>query len=502
MVKQRDDTSANIKTQSGSVHPDLTFKDKNSKALDPNMLDSLETLIKPEDIRNVFSAQTVFTPGAKIVLLLIIVVTFISFILDDKASVYVTVMLINILFFTANSYRLGLFFSGLKILEHSRQIDEEIDLSDQQLPKYTVLIPLYHEAAVVPYLTKAMLRVDYPKNKLQVMILVEDDDTETIAAVKANKLPDYFQVEVVPNAKVKTKANALNWGLSRATGELVTIFDAEDRPNPDQLKKVAQKFVRSPDNVACIQARLNFYNAQENVLTKLFSLEYENLFNYILPAMAIRDCPIPLGGTSNHFKTKKLRELGGWDSYNVTEDADLGMRLAAAGYKSRMVYSFTPEEATMSLRAWMKQRTRWLKGYMHTYFVYMRKPGYLIRKYGFSGFMFFNYSLFLSPFLLVIMPIMIYFSVMIIIRFYAYEPWSESILKYFTWFNLIYGYLALSFTSYTIYAVEGLKSGKLWWLYPFYFILHIFAALMAVYKLLVEPHKWDKTTHGVSKFKE
>lgn len=502
MTKPLDNASHNIKSTDEEANSDLSFTNKNTKVLDPNMLNSFKNLVRPEDMRNVFSAQTVFTPGVKIVLLLIIVITFISFILDDHIAVYITVMVINILYFTANSYRLTLFFSGLKILEHSRQIDEEIDLSDEQLPKYTVLIPLYHEATVVPYLTKAMLRVDYPKNKLQILILVEEDDTETIAALKIAKLPPYFETTIVPNSKVKTKANALNWGLSMATGELITIYDAEDRPNPDQLKKVAQKFARSPDNVVCIQARLNFYNAQENVLTKLFSLEYENLFNYILPAMAIRDCPVPLGGTSNHLKTKVLCELGGWDSFNVTEDADLGIRLAAAGFKTRMVYSFTPEEATMSLRAWMKQRTRWLKGYLHTYFVYMRKPIYLIRKYGFSGFMFFNYSLFLSPFLLIIMPIMIYFSVMIIIRFYAYEPWSESILKYFTWFNLIYGYLALTFTSYLIYAVEGLKSGRLWWLYPFYFLLHIVAAIMALYKLLVEPHKWDKTTHGVSKFKE
>jgi cellulose synthase/poly-beta-1,6-N-acetylglucosamine synthase-like glycosyltransferase len=212
------------------------------------------------------------------------------------------------------------------------------------------------------------------------------------------------------------------------------------------------------------------------------------------------DFPIPLGGSSNHFRTEVLRELNGWDPYNVTEDADLGLRISARGYKIHMVHSFTQEEATNTFKAWIKQRSRWVKGYFHTFFVYMRHPIFVFKKYRLKGFIFFLYMLFLSPFLLATTPIMLYFSIKIILGFYGFATITEQVLKYFTLFNLMYGYIGLIFMTYFIKKVQKIRSAWLWWTYPLYFVLHVFAAVSAFYKLLTNPHKWDKTTHGVSKY--
>lgn len=447
-----------------------------------------------------FSAKTLFTVRTRFFVLLILASIFLSYSTQTSAAVWVTVMCINLLYFFTNTYRLNLFFTGLKILEHNKDFDHLLTLTDAKLPKYTILIPLFREAAVIPSLTNAMKRMDYPKDKFQVLLILEEEDDETPVAIDKLKLPKYFQKVVVPKSHPQTKAKACNYALSFATGDLIGIFDAEDRPDIDQLRKVAEKFSKFGNDIGCIQARLSYYNASENWLTGMFALEYANLFNYILPAMARSDFPIPLGGSSNHFRAEILREMHGWDPYNVTEDADLGLRLSAKGYKIRMVYSYTPEEATISFKAWVKQRSRWIKGYIHTYLVYMRHPIYVYQKYHFKGFIFFNYILFISPFLLSIFPIMIYLSINIILGHYVFGEVPELVLKFFTWFNMAYGMLAQLFMTYIMCHVQTLDAVKrTWWTYPFYFLLHTVAAVIAVYKLLTNPHQWDKTSHGITK---
>jgi cellulose synthase/poly-beta-1,6-N-acetylglucosamine synthase-like glycosyltransferase len=452
-----------------------------------------------QKIKKRFTAKTVCTPGVRLVLLMILAIILVNFINDNNTSVYVTMIVVNLLYFFANSYKLHLFFSGLKILEHSSYQEDASPKIEGILPMYTIMIALYHEANIIDHLFEAILRIDYPKNKLQVILLLESDDQQTKEAIDKVKLPANFEILIVPKSDIKSKPNALNWGLKKAKGEFVVVYDAEDRPDPDQLKKVVQKFRCCNDDVVCIQARLNFYNAEENLLTRFFAVEYATLFNYILPAITLFGNPMPLGGTSNHFKIDILKKLGGWDPYNVTEDADLGLRIAVSGFKTLMVCSYTPEEATISLKPWLMQRSRWLKGYLHTYLIYMRMPLYLLEKYRLSGFIFFTYTLLLSPLLLVITPIMICFSIMIVANVYCYGPGAEFILQSLTWFNLIFCYLSLTFSAYIIYAIDGFKAGKFWWLYSFYPILQIAAGVMAVYKIMFEPHKWDKTPHGLSK---
>ncbi len=218
-----------------------------------------------------------------------------------------------------------------------------------------------------------MTQLDYPHDKLEILLLLEADDTDTIAAAQSMGLPANFTIVVVPHSMPKTKPKACNYGLKRATGEYAVIYDAEDVPDPMQLKKAVIVFERSQGKIGCIQAKLNYYNWDQNLLTRLFTLEYSLWFDLILPGLQSINAPIPLGGTSNHFRTSDLRKFGGWDPFNVTEDADLGIRLAKHGYTTLVLDSVTMEEANSQYRNWIRQRSRWIKGYIQTYFVHTRK---------------------------------------------------------------------------------------------------------------------------------
>jgi cellulose synthase/poly-beta-1,6-N-acetylglucosamine synthase-like glycosyltransferase len=249
---------------------------------------------------------------------------------------------------------------------------------------------MYREAKVLPELTDALRRLNYPPAKLDIKLVLEADDTETMAAARALHLPPLFEIVVVPPGEPRTKPRALNYALQFATGDLLVIYDAEDRPEPDQLMKAAAHFRRSGPEVACLQARLTFDNAAENWLTRQFTIEYASLFGGILPMLDRARLPIPLGGTSNHFRVPALRRVGGWDAHNVTEDADLGLRLYRCGLRAEMLDSVTYEEACCRLWPWLKQRTRWLKGWIQTYGVHMREPVRLARELGPAGFLAFQ----------------------------------------------------------------------------------------------------------------
>ena len=247
-------------------------------------------------------------------------------------------------------------------------------LATAELPVYTVLVPLYREANVADKIVTALRRLDYPPDRLDVKLLLEADDPETLGAVQRLQLPLGFAVVTVPLAEPRTKPRACNHGLAQARGEFCVIYDAEDRPDPDQLRKAVVAFGVVPPAVICLQAKLNFYNATQNLLTRWFTVEYSTYFDLFLPGLQVMGVPIPLGGTSNHFRTERLRELGGWDPFNVTEDCDLGLRLHQAGWRTRMLESTTWEEANPRLGNWLRQRSRWVKGYLQTHLVHWRQP--------------------------------------------------------------------------------------------------------------------------------
>lgn len=445
-----------------------------------------------------FSAKIVLTLKIKIIIFSIVACLITLNAIYGIKFIFICLCFINLIYVFATSYRLRMFLAGLKIADTNQDVTSLVEVSNRNLPTYTILVPLFKEATVIHSLKKALRAIDYPKVKLQILLIVEESDPITFKAIEEECFPSYFTIIVVPFSFPQTKAKACNYALNYAKGEYITIFDAEDRPEKLQLKQVVQKFALSNKNVICIQCQLSFYNEKENWLSKMFAIEYANLFYYTLPAISKQSYPVPLGGTSNHLKTKTLRRLGGWDSYNVTEDASLGLKIALLGFKTLVINSSTYEEAPISINAWLRQRARWIKGYFHTYFVYIRHPVFVFKRYKFYGFLFFNFFIFLSPFLLLTFPFNIYYYISTTNEFKALGLVTKAtLLKCLCIFSFSYGFLYLTYIAYQIKIRKN--ATNLWFTYPFYFVLHIIAAGMAVYKLIVEPHKWDKTEHGISK---
>ncbi len=251
------------------------------------------------------------------------------------------------------------------------------------LPIYTILLPLYHEEAIAAKIVRHIEALDYPPELLDVKLLLEADDQQTLAALRKVALPAHFEVVIVPPGLPRTKPRACNYGLECARGEFCVIYDAEDVPDPDQLLKAVAAF-RRPDmeDVACLQAKLNYFNRRQNLLTKLFTIEYSTNFDLNLPGLSVWKAPLPLGGTSNHFRTALLRNLHGWDPFNVTEDCDLGLRIGRGAYRTLVLDSTTYEEANSQIGNFIRQRSRWVKGFMQTHLVHMRAPLKLYRNLG------------------------------------------------------------------------------------------------------------------------
>lgn len=256
--------------------------------------------------------------------------------------------------------------------DRPRSVSPHLRLTDDELPVITILCPLYKEASSLPGLLASLKALDYPAGKLDIKLVLEADDHETIARAQALASKTPVDLVIVPEGAPRTKPKACNYALWSAKGDLLVIYDAEDRPAPTQLRRAAEAFAGLPDDVACLQARLNYYNRDKSWLTRLFAAEYALIFDIVLPGLARIGAPLPLGGTSNIFRTDTLIEAGAWDPYNVTEDADIGLRLGAAGYRSLTLDATTLEEATSTLGAWLRQRTRWIKGYMQSWAVHAR----------------------------------------------------------------------------------------------------------------------------------
>lgn len=253
-------------------------------------------------------------------------------------------------------------------------------LPDAQLPTYTIICPLYREAGMVVSLLQALEAIDYPRERLEVILALEADDAATLAAVGAIELPDHVKPLIAPPGLPRTKPRACNVALNHAHGDLLVIYDAEDRPHPGQLREAAARFAAADDDLACLQAPLHVL-PRETILQRQFAMEYAAQFDVALYSMARLGLPFPLGGTSNHFRVACLRELGGWDAWNVTEDADLGFRFAARGWRLGALRSPTTESPPETPRDWLTQRTRWLKGFLQTLIVWTRRPSLL----GFRG---------------------------------------------------------------------------------------------------------------------
>jgi cellulose synthase/poly-beta-1,6-N-acetylglucosamine synthase-like glycosyltransferase len=343
--------------------------------------------------------------------------------------------------------------------------------------------------------------MDYPRSKLDIKLVLEDGDYETIQAAKDLALDATFEIIRVPRSQPQTKPKDCNYALRLARGKYLTIYDAEDKPEPDQLKKAVAAFNRLGELTACVQSRLNYFNPEENWLTRMFTLEYSLWFEMFLPALDRMQMPIPLGGTSNHFDIAKLREVGGWDPFNVTEDADLGMRFAALGYRVGMVNSVTYEEANTRLGNWIRQRSRWLKGYMQTWLVNMRHPLKFFREVKSRGLVCLH--LFVGGAVLsgLAYPfMMIPFIIWVITRTTALEPFYPYPVFLIGLTNLTVGIGCLVYLS--MLAAAKRKHWKLVCyalMTPFYWFLHSVAAYKGLWQLATNPFYWEKTVHGLSK---
>ncbi len=379
---------------------------------------------------------------------------------------------------------------------------EPAALGDFNLPVYTVLVPLYGETAVLHELIGALNRLDYPWDKLDIKLILEQSDVQMRRAVAKLHLPDHYQVLTVPEGLPRTKPKALNYALVFARGDLVTVYDAEDEPMPDQLRRAAAVFAAAPASFACLQARLAYYNSDENWLTRPFALDYAAVFDLLLPMFAASGLPLPLGGTSNHIRMSALRHIGGWDAFNVTEDADLGLRLARAGYGCGVMRSTTYEEANCRMGNWLWQRARWFKGWMQTWLVHMRAPRQLWRELGAAGFI--AAQIMMAGMMLTALLHPIFLLWVLWVAFTGADlpqvPRTTTIVIAGGTVLLIVGYVVGMWTAARAIIIRG-QSRLAWSVVgiPLYWCLISLGGWLALWQFIVQPFYWNKTAHGLSR---
>ena len=364
-----------------------------------------------------------------------------------------------------------------------------------ELPKISLLIPLFEEEQVAGGLVKALERLTYPPEKLQVLFLTEASDTKTRDALAKANLPDWAEVLIIPPGKIRTKPKAMNYALPFCEGEIVGIYDAEDRPELDQLLRIVQKFSEGPPELACVQGVLDFRNTGRNWMTRCFTIEYAIWFRVFLRGARAAGLPIPLGGTTVFFKRDILEKIGGWDAHNVTEDADLGMRIARFGYVTEIIDSTTWEEATATPLPWIRQRSRWIKGFAITWATHMRHPVGLFRDLGLAGFLTFQ-LLFLGSWTgFLASPL---FAAIIVAQLYGANVLATIPAP----LALIFGLTMTASQFVMIWAAAvGLSHKKrrrlifVFFTMPFYWPLASIAAYKALFEMIFMPYYWDKTDH-------
>jgi glycosyltransferase XagB len=458
------------------------------------------------DFDPTMSARTVFTAAQMVAAYVLLSAILIGLAFAPLATLVVLNIAISVFY-------LGNFiFKGVLVSiggGRSAEVDETVAvearaLREDDLPVFTVLVPMFREAAMLPKIAQALRSLDYPLGKLDIKIVLEAGDRETLEVTRTLGLEGVFEIIVVPRSSPQTKPKACNFALRFARGEYLVIYDAEDRPEPDQLRKVVATFRRSPPKTACLQCRLNYWNVGENWLTRMFTLDYTLWFDQVLPGLERLGLPIPLGGTSNHFRTDILRELRAWDPFNVTEDADLGIRIGQKGYRVGVVDSTTFEEASCRVGQWVRQRSRWMKGYMQTLLVHTRRPLHLIRSTGFLGFLGFVFFIGGTVLAGLLNPVFwALYIVWIIASAANFDPVFPQLLLFLCLFNLLAGNGAFTY----LLMLGPIRRGWLN-LIPFsftvfgYWVLISVAAYRGLWQLIHDPFFWEKTAHGISQHGE
>ncbi len=375
-------------------------------------------------------------------------------------------------------------------------------IPDWDLPRYTVLLPVYDEPSIVENLLNGVGNLDYPADKIDILLLVEEDDEATQEALETLSL-NGIRVVLVPHSLPKTKPKACNYGmsLSDVDGEFVTLYDAEDIPDPLQLRRAVVAFRRLPADIGCLQGRLGYFNERQNLLTRWFALEYDQWFGAVLPAIQEAGCVVPLGGTSNHMPVRVWREVGGWDEHNVTEDADLGVRLARNGYRTLILDSITLEEANSDVINWIRQRSRWYKGYLQTQIVHTRNPHRLLRELGpVATLRLIN----MTGAIPLTNAVNIFLGSIMLVWLVGHPEAVSVLFPPITYYLCLTLFLLAAPLSIYVGLVVTVALGKphLWWaalLVPGYWVLQSIAAFKALYQLVFRPFYWEKTVHGLSR---
>lgn len=376
----------------------------------------------------------------------------------------------------------------------------ETAASGLRMPRVSVLVPLLKETEIAEQLIQRLSQLTYPKSLLNVVLVLEASDTLTRETIKRTRLPDWMSVVEVPQAgSLTTKPRALNYALDFCNGTIIGVWDAEDWPEADQIEKVVSRFHNAPEDVVCLQGVLDYYNSRSTWLARCFTIEYAIWWRIIMPGIARLGLVVPLGGTTLFFKRKVLEELGGWDAHNVTEDADLGVRLARHGYRTELLPTVTREEATSRAWPWVRQRSRWLKGFLVTYFVHMRRPLSLLRDLGLWRFMGIQTLFLAAVSQFAAAPVLWSFWLTL---FGVDHPVAHTLGS-----GVVWGFAGLFVAAELLSLVLGtvaVARREHRHLIPFvptmavYFTLGAVAAYKAVWELIHVPFYWDKTQHGVT----
>ncbi|MET0473785.1 MAG: glycosyltransferase [Mycobacterium sp.] len=448
------------------------------------------------------SARTVFDRKSVIRIAIVVIPLVALGVTAPQITVVVLTAAISLWYLASTIDRNWLLIKGIRTASLLTVSDADaLNVPDHELPFYTVLLPVFDEPSIVQDLIDGVGKLNYPPDKIEVLLLVEEDDLPTRAAAAGIELQS-VRIVLVPHSLPKTKPKACNYGMSLTDlrGEMMTIYDAEDIPDPLQLRKVVVALQRLSPDVGCVQCRLGYFNETQNLLTRWFSMEYDQWFGLVLPTVESSKCVVPLGGTSNHMPVHVWRRVGGWDEFNVTEDADLGVRLARHGYRTAMLDSVTLEEANSDVVNWIRQRSRWYKGYLQTMIVHLRHPLQLRREIGSK-------------------------AILRLINMTGGIPLANAmnLVFWLTMLSWIAGrphFVALVFPPSTYYlslllvvvvtpiamfielvVIYTLGKPHLWWaslLTPLYWILQSVAAVKAIYQLMFRPHYWEKTVHGLT----
>jgi len=432
--------------------------------------------------------------------------------LDLEACIITVITISNILYTHCIVLKSYLFCRGVFVRKklHAAALDRKMDnIADLELPVYSIMFPMYKEGRLIPSIVQNASNINYPRHKLQILLIIESDDYEALNTINSMKLDSCFELIKVPPSYPRTKSKACNYALSYLKGEYCVVYDADDIPNSDQLLSALRYFRDSTkSNLCCVQAGLGYYNWRTNWLTAMFEIEYIILFQFILPSLAHHSFPIPLGGSSNHFVTKVIKEIGGWDPYNVTEDAEIGLRLKDHGYDIEVLSDRTLEEAPTSVKSWLKQRARWIKGHLHTYLIYMRSPLKTKRAFGVGGLNVISNMLGVATLTMVITPILIVILLLYycgVIKFHYRMAQVNYICGIMIFIVGMLSILLMSgiavfqsrifYEYYKIQRYRHLKMLSLSILFPLYLIFHMIASYIAIYELISEPHHWNKTKH-------